>query len=225
MHRVADFAESRPQIAKESVFAVLVPAEWIPGKINVNSTREGEGDNQRRRHQKIRLNMLVHARFEISISRKDRSSNQIVLVNGLLDVWMQRPGVADAGRTTVPNKIESELIEIFLQSGFVEIVRNYTRAGRERCFHCRIDAQTALNRFFRQQTGCDHHTRIARICATRDRRDQDATVPDVSSSLRKDLSRFGFNFSPGIRRWPVCNHLDFVEFVPRINSLILLVVG
>src|SRR5206468_6544549 len=146
LHGVSDFAESRPQIAKESVFAVLVPAEWIPGKINVNSTREGEGDNQRRRHQKIRLNMLVHARFEISISRKDRSSNQIVLVNGLLDIWMQRPGVADAGRTTVPDEIDTELIEIFLQPSFLQVIRNDARARRQRRFHTRIDMQSALSR-------------------------------------------------------------------------------
>jgi hypothetical protein len=42
-----DLAKSRPEIAKESFFAVLVLAKWIAGKIDVNSAGEGKGDNQR----------------------------------------------------------------------------------------------------------------------------------------------------------------------------------
>ena len=50
-------------------------------------------------------------------------------------------------------------------------------------------------------------------------------MPNVSTSLRKDAARFGFNLFSKIRRRPVCNHLDFVEFVARIDSLILLFVS
>ena len=46
-------------------------------------------------------------------------------------------------------------------------------------------------------------------------------MPDVSPSTREDLARFRFNFFAGIGRRPVCNHLQLVQLVPRINSLIL----
>src|SRR6266481_2951252 len=150
---VSDFAESRPQIAKERFFAVLIPAERVARKIDVNSAGEGEGDNQRGGHQKIRFDVLVHARLEISISRKHRSGNQIVLVDRFLDVWMQRPGVANAGRATVTDQIETELVEIFLQASFLQVIRNHARARRQRRFHARIDAQAALNRLFCEKTG------------------------------------------------------------------------
>src|SRR5207302_1612686 len=50
LHDVPDFAESWPQIAKESFFTVLVPGQRVAGKIDMNSAREGEGHHQRRRH-------------------------------------------------------------------------------------------------------------------------------------------------------------------------------
>ena len=109
----------------------LVLADRVAREIDMNSAGQRERDNQRRRHQKIRLDVLMHARFEISISRKDRSCNQIVFVDRLLDIRMQRSGVADAGGATVADKVESELIEIFLQPGFVEIIRKQ-RASRAR---------------------------------------------------------------------------------------------
>src|SRR5262245_58548941 len=116
LHGVPDLAEAWPEIAQESFLSVLVLAKRVAGKINMNSAGEGKGHNQRRRHQKIRFDMLMHARFKIPVSRKNRSCNQIVCVDRLLDVWMERPRVANASRATVADEIESELVEIRLKS-------------------------------------------------------------------------------------------------------------
>src|SRR5260370_18883144 len=118
-------------MAEESLFALLVLAERVARKIDVNSAGQGERNNERRRHKKIRLDMLMHARFKIPISRKNRSSNQIVFVNRLLDVWMQRPGVANASGATVTDKVKAELVEIFLEPRCTDIIGAHSRAGRE----------------------------------------------------------------------------------------------
>src|SRR5882724_9097496 len=183
LHRMLDLAKSRPEIAKESFFAVLVLAKRIAGKIDVNSAGEGKGDNQRGRHQKIRFDMLMHAGFKIPISRKSRSCNQIVFVDRLLDVWMQRPRVADASGATVTDEIESELVEICLESGLFQVIGNNARPRCERRFYARIDTQTALDCFFRQQSSRNHHARIACVCAARYRSDQDAAVANVSTPM------------------------------------------
>src|SRR5262249_24994753 len=117
LHRMLNLAQRRPEIAKEGFFAVFILAKWFAGKIDVNSAGQGKGHNQRRRHQKICFDMLMHAGFKIPISRKNRSCNQIVFMDRLLDIWMQRSRVADASRATVTDEIESELVEICLQSG------------------------------------------------------------------------------------------------------------
>ena len=190
----------------------------------MNSACQREGHHQRRRHQEIRLDMLMHARFEIPVPGKNRSRNQIVFVDRFLDVWMQRPGVADAGRAAVTDKIKPELIEIFLQPGFRQIIGDHARTRRERRFHCRIHVQSALDRLFCEQTGREHHARIARVRATRDGRDENAAVADMAASAHENFARLRFYLLPGIGRRPVCHHLDFVAFVARIDSLILLFV-
>src|SRR5438067_13883711 len=127
--------------------------------------------------------MLMHAGFKISISRKNRSCNQIVLVDRLLDVWMQRPRIADASRATVADEIESELIEICLKSGLFQVIGNNARPWCERRFHARIDTQTALHCFFRQQPSRNHHARVARVCAARYRGNEHTAVANVSTPM------------------------------------------
>src|SRR5947207_9446013 len=180
LHRMLDLAKSWPEIAKKSFLAVLVLGKRVTGKIDINSAGEGKGDYQRRRHQKIRFDMLMHTGFKIPISRKNRSCNQIVFVDRLLDVWMQRPRVADASRATVPDEIESELVEICLESGLFQVIGNNARPRCERRFHARIDTQTALDCFFRQQSSRNHHAGVACVCAARYRGDQGTAVADVT---------------------------------------------
>src|SRR5260370_16440213 len=105
----------------------------------------------------------MHPRFEVAVPRQYRGRNQIEFVDCFLDLRMQWSGVANAGGATVANEIKSELIEIFLQSGFVEIIGNNARTGRERSFHRGIDAQTPFDRFFRKQTPRDHHARVSSL--------------------------------------------------------------
>ena len=103
---------------------MLVFADRFAGKIDMYPARQRKGNNQRGRHQKIRLDVLMHACFEISVSRKHRSGNQVEFVDRLLDIRMERSRIANAGGTAVANQIKSELIEVLLQSGFVEIIGN-----------------------------------------------------------------------------------------------------
>src|SRR6476620_2640048 len=124
--------------------------------------------------------MLMHAGLKIPNSRKNRRCNQIVFVDRFLDVWMQRPRVANASRATVTDEIESELVEICLESGLFQVIGNNTRPGGERRFHARIDMQTALDCFFRQQSSRDHHARVASVCAARYCGDQNAAMANVS---------------------------------------------
>ena len=48
-------------------------------------------------------------------------------MNRFLDVRVQGPGIANTRRAAVTDQIESEFIEIFLQTGFLKIIRNNAR--------------------------------------------------------------------------------------------------
>src|SRR4051794_18267641 len=98
----------------------------------------------------------MHPRFEIAIAGKHRRRNEIEFVDRFLDVRMKWSGISNASRAAITDKIESELIEIFLQAGLVEIIGHNPRPRRERSFHCGINFQSALDRFLREQTCSEH---------------------------------------------------------------------
>ena len=103
---------------------MLVFADRFARKIDIYSASQRKRNDERGRHQKIRFDVLVHTRFEVSVSRKHRGCNQIEFVDRLLNIRMERSRVADAGGATVTDEIESELIEVFLEPGLVEIIGN-----------------------------------------------------------------------------------------------------
>src|SRR5689334_14730285 len=142
--------------------------------------------------------MLMHAGFKIPIAGKNRSCDQIVFIDRLPDVWVQRPRVADASCATIADKIESKPVEICLESSLLEVIGNNAGSWCERGFHGRIDAQTALDCFFREQSSRNHYAWVTCVRATRDRGDQNAPVADVSSPTREYIWRFSFDFLRGV---------------------------
>src|SRR5438876_615463 len=81
LHRLFDFTQARPEIAQESHFPVFVFAERFSRKIDIYPASQRKSNDQWRRHQKIRFDVLMHARFEIAVPRKHRGCNQIELVD------------------------------------------------------------------------------------------------------------------------------------------------
>ena len=146
------------------------------------STRPGEreSDDERRRHEEVRLDVLVHARLEIAVAGEHAGGDEIVLRDRFLERGMQRAGVADAGRAAVADGLEAELVEVGLEAGLVEIIGDDARAGRERGLHGGIDRQAVLHGFLREQTGGEHHARVAGVRAARDGGDQHAAVADFA---------------------------------------------
>ena len=110
------------------------------------------------------------------------------LGDGLGDLLGQRAGVADAGRAAVADEVEAERLERLGQPGAVEVFGDDLRAGRERGLHPRLRAQAARDRVAREDPGADHHRRVRRVRAARDRRDHDVAVVELEA-LAVELAR------------------------------------
>ena len=54
---------------------------------------------------------------------------------GLLDVRVERAGVADARRAAVADEVEAELVEVRREAGLLEVIRHHARSGSERSLH------------------------------------------------------------------------------------------
>jgi hypothetical protein len=68
----------------------------------------------------------MNARFEIAIAREHGRRHEIEFADRLFDLRMKRTGIPDARRAAITDDIESELVEIFLQAGFLEVIGNHS---------------------------------------------------------------------------------------------------
>src|SRR5205814_9285321 len=98
LHRIADLLQTGPEIAQENFASIRTFAYRFGGQVEIDPAGQSKGHDQRGRHQEVRLDVLMDARFEVSITRKDRRRDQIEFVNRLFDLRMERSGVADTGR-------------------------------------------------------------------------------------------------------------------------------
>ena len=126
----------------------------------------------------------MNASLEVAIAREHRGDDQILIGDRFGDVGRQRPRVADAGRAAVADDVEAERVERVLQIRLREVVGHDFGTRRERGLDPRLRLQSALDRIAREQSRADHHGRIRRIGAARDRGDHDRAVGYVFTGLR-----------------------------------------
>src|SRR5262249_33241438 len=129
-HR-ADFLRTGPDVFQIDVLAVFALADRLFGHVDVDASGQRERDDQRRRHQEVGLDRLMHARLEVAVARQDARRDQVILRDDLFDLRIEWAGVPDACSATIADDIEPELIEIRLQTRLRQVIRNYSRAGAE----------------------------------------------------------------------------------------------
>src|SRR5688572_17356450 len=89
--------------------------------VNVHTSGQSEGHDERWRHEEIGANALMNTRFEVAIAAQHGGRDHVVLGDGIFNLRGERAGIADARRATIADEIEPELVQVRLQSGLVEI--------------------------------------------------------------------------------------------------------
>jgi hypothetical protein len=117
---------TRPAVAAAPIGSVDMSMSTVPAS--------AKRDDERRAHQEVRADVLVHARLEVAVAATARSRDEVVLViaSSIAD---RAAGVADAGRAAVADESGSRAGRGSLQPGFVEILGDDARARRERRLH------------------------------------------------------------------------------------------
>ena len=102
-------------------------------QINVFDDRSGQrvSDDERRRHQEIRFDVLMNARLEIAVARQNRSGDQIVFDDLFFDARIERTGIADAGRAAVTDEIKTDFVRDISANPFFPDIPS-RRANRAR---------------------------------------------------------------------------------------------
>ncbi len=171
-------------------------------KIDVDASRQRERDDQRRTRQKRRAHRRMNARLEIAVARQHGARHDVVVVDGFLKTGIDRTGRAEAGRATVTREHEAEFVEIALQTRRREIFADHARAGCQRHLDPRLGLQSALDGFLREHAGRQHHARVRRVGARRDRGDHHVAV--ARRTFRRFRAPSGFALgSAGSRLRPL----------------------
>ena len=145
----------------------------------------------------------MHARFEVSIARENRSRDHVALADDLFDGRIEWSRVADARCATVTDQVEAELIQILLETSAFEVLSDHSRAWRQGVLDLRIYAQSSFYSLFCEQSGGQHHARIRSIRARSDRRDQNVAMAQELVGSRKFVF---WNLSDAVRGWTVVDH-------------------
>ena len=79
LHGVAHFGRGRPDVLQINVASAGSLAERLGCQVYCHAARQGEGHDQRRRHEEIGLDVLVDARLEIAVAGKDGGGDDVIL--------------------------------------------------------------------------------------------------------------------------------------------------
>ena len=173
-----DLGMRGPDVLQEDRVAVLIAGERFGGEIQVDPSGQGVGHHQGRGHEEIGPDRAVDPGLKVAVSGKDGGTYEISLLERGLDSRMERTRVADAGRASVAHGLEAELVELRTQAGSVKVVAYHAGTGRQGCFHIGCNGKALLVRFFRQEPGGQHDTRVGGVGAAGDGGDEDRSVAD-----------------------------------------------
>jgi len=165
-------------------------AERIGREVDAHAAGERVGDDQRGRGEVVRLDGRMDASLEVPVARQHRGDDQVARVDRGVDPVVDRPGVADARGAAVPDQVEAEPVQVRLQPGALQVVRDDLAARREGRFDPRLDGQPAPERVACDQAGGEHHGGVRGVRAARDRGDDDVAVGHVvGAAVDRDRSR------------------------------------
>ena len=126
---VGDFGLGGPDILEEDRLAVFTRTKRFVIEVDVDAAREGEGDDEGRGHQVVRADRAVDAGFEVAVTREHGSRYEVALLDGAFDVGVERAGITDAGRATVADEVEAELVEVARELDLVEVIGDHAGTG------------------------------------------------------------------------------------------------
>ena len=173
-----DLAERGPEVLEKDVVPVLVLPERVTEEVDVHRAGQRVGDDQRRGREVVHLHVGVDPALEVAVAGQHAHDGEVLLVDRGAHLGDEGSGVADARRTAVADEVEAELVEVRREAGLLVVVADHLGTRRQRRLDPRLALQSLLHGVLGEQRGRDHHARVGRVGARRDRGDHDGAVVD-----------------------------------------------
>ncbi|MBG9885618.1 hypothetical protein ABE10_03255, partial [Bacillus toyonensis] len=174
----------RPDVLEEDVLSGRVLAQRVVLEVEVHRAGQRVCHHQRRAGEVVHLHVGADASLEVPVAGQDGGDREVVLVDRGRDLVDQRPGVADADRAPVSDRVEAEAFEILVETGLLVVVGDDLGAGAERRLDPRLLLQALLTRLAGEKTRGDHDGGVRGVGARGDGRQRHrAVVEDVPLPL------------------------------------------
>ncbi|KFB73618.1 MAG: hypothetical protein AW09_001112 [Candidatus Accumulibacter phosphatis] len=160
-----DLLRARPDLAQIDRLAVGTATQRFAVEVDIGPAGDCKSHDQRRRSEVIGAQIGMDARFEVAVTREHRGGDELVIGNRLVERRVEVAGIADTGRAAVTGEREAEFGERLQEASLFQIIGDHPRAGSQRGLDVRLHAQAFVDGLLRQQSGGDHHCRIAGIGA------------------------------------------------------------
>jgi hypothetical protein len=171
-----DFVSRRPDVAEENGLTIRSSADGFSVEIDVDGTSQGIGNNERRRSQIVGSGKRVNSSFEVSVTGKDGSSNQIALGDGFRNDGFEVTRVTDAGHATITGQSETEFIEILGDTSLGIVFSDDSRTGGQRGLDIRLNLKTLFDGILGQKTSGEHDIGVRSVGAGSNSSNNDITV-------------------------------------------------
>lgn len=175
LHGIAHFFERGPDVLQIDAAA---GDKLVLAQINIDGASDGVGDDERGRHEEVRLDALMHAGLEVAVPGEHGGGDDVLAFDDIFNASVERAGVANAGGAAVADGLEAELVELDLEAGLVEVIGHDAAAWAEAGFDGRLHGEALRVRFLGEQTGGEHDARIGGIRAACDGGDEHGAIGD-----------------------------------------------
>ncbi len=171
-----NFLARGPDVAQVDRGAVRSRAQRLAVHIDVHASGEGKGDDQRGRHEEVRLDVGVNAGLEVAVAGEDGAGDEVVFHNCFLNGGVDGAGIADAGGAAVTHDGEADAVQRFREPVVGEVAGGNAGARGDAGLDVGRDFQSERGGLLSQQPGGEHEPVVAGVGATGDSRHQDGAV-------------------------------------------------
>ena len=121
-----DLCSAWPDVSEEDVLAIGALTDWLGLEVNIASTSEGVGDNQRWGGKIVGSSLWMDSTLEVPVSGQNGGGNQVVVDDGVLDLIRNLTRVTNACHASVTSNVETERIKGILNTSVAEVLLNDT---------------------------------------------------------------------------------------------------
>ena len=122
LSHLTDLLTRWPDISEEDIVALLVLTERLSLEVKIDGASEGICNNQWWRCKIVGSSVRVDTTLEVSVTRKNRGGNKIVVDDTVLHSIRDLSRVTNATHATVSSGSETKLVEVLVNTGVLVVL-------------------------------------------------------------------------------------------------------